>query len=437
VATTLSNHSESIKVLENDSIIVKGDGENSAVLKGGGNIANGVGSISLGIGSTADGKYSFASGNSVASGDYSHSEGVAAVENGVTRYTKAIGKASHAEGEGCHASATGAHAEGMWTDARKNGSHAEGYKTVADGQYSHAEGNESQTIGNISHAEGKNCIAKGRASHAEGWYTIANNEGEHASGKYNVSNGDTQFSIGIGTADNNRKNAFEVKKNGDIYIEGVGGRIQDKLNEISQINKTIEDNEEVIAAALSELDEKVGGITGNNNAVQSIDFINGFIGQSGYNSPLIINSGGGSTPINILGSELELSGRATFRGEAYFIENVQFYKKASSTGGFYETSDETLKNFGEDVAIDLDKIAQLPKKYFSWKDDENNQLNIGTSAQAVKELYPELVSEDKDGKLMVNYAKLSVIALKAIDVLNDEMKRMKNDIDIIKKKLDL
>ena len=245
VAKTLSNHSESIKGLENNSIIVKGDGENSAVLKGGNNIANGIGSISLGKGSTADGKYSFASGNSVASGDYSHSEGVPAVENGVTRYTKAIGRASHAEGEGCHASATGAHAEGMWTDAKKNGSHAEGYKTVAGGQYSHVEGNDSQSIGNISHAEGKNCIANGRASHAEGWYTIANNEGEHASGKYNVSNGDTQFSVGIGTSDNNRKNAFEVKKNGDIYIEGIGGFIGDNSDgskDVATVINNIEHN---------------------------------------------------------------------------------------------------------------------------------------------------------------------------------------------------
>ena len=39
----------------------------------------------------------------------------------------------------------------------------------------------------------------------------------------------------------------------------------------------------------------------------------------------------------------------------------------------------------------------------------------------------------------VNYSveEAQEIALKAIDLLNDEMKKMKNDIDIIKKKLDL
>lgn len=46
---------------------------------------------------------------------------------------------------------------------------------------------------------------------------------EVALGKYNKSNSSTYFSVGIGTSDTDRKNAFEVKQNGDIYIEGVGG----------------------------------------------------------------------------------------------------------------------------------------------------------------------------------------------------------------------
>lgn len=57
---------------------------------------------------------------------------------------------------------------------------------------------------------------------------LLNNEHEVAFGEYNVSNtstepsGQTVFSIGIGTDENDRKNAIEVRKDGSVYmwIEG-------------------------------------------------------------------------------------------------------------------------------------------------------------------------------------------------------------------------
>ena len=116
------------------------------------------------------------------------------------------------------------------------------------------------------HSEGYETRSFGLGSHSDGYNTIAKNVGEHASGIYNVSNGDTQFSIGVGTSEDDRKNAFEVKQNGDIYIEGVEGRIQDKLNEISNINQTIEDNEEVVAATLNELSENINNKCDNSRA---------------------------------------------------------------------------------------------------------------------------------------------------------------------------
>lgn len=101
-----------------------------------------------------------------------------------------------------------------------------------------------------------------------------------------------------------------------------------------------------------------------------------------------------------------------------------YYGSVYACNGFHQTSDERLKDFGNDIEVDLDKLAKLPKKYFTWKDSDNKNINIGTSAQAVQELYPEIVNEDENGTLSIAYDKLSVIALKGIDVLNDKVKSL-------------
>jgi hypothetical protein len=116
----------------------------------------------------------------------------------------------------------------------------EGFRTTASGNMSHAEGQSTTASGINSHAEGTATIASGNSSHAEGSFTKANNDSEHASGQYNISStasttfgdsGNTLFSVGNGTADNARHNAFEIRQNGDIYITSGGTdiKLQDNL----------------------------------------------------------------------------------------------------------------------------------------------------------------------------------------------------------------
>ena len=116
----------------------------------------------------------------------------------------------------------------------------EGVGTFASGNYSHAEGGATSAKGIASHSEGMNARAKGVASHAEGQFTTANNTSEHASGQYNNSvsasttfgdSGNTLFSVGNGTSESARHNAFEIRQNGDIYItkDGQDVKLQDQL----------------------------------------------------------------------------------------------------------------------------------------------------------------------------------------------------------------
>jgi hypothetical protein len=114
----------------------------------------------------------------------------------------------------------------------------------------------------------------------------------------------------------------------------------------------------------------------------------------------------------------------------------------SSTGVYWEnsnlyaTSDERLKDFTGDVEVDFDKLKSIPKKYFKWKSEgPQGKTDIGTSAQKVLSLYPELVSGSEDSYYGVAYDKLSILALAAIDKLHEENEELRNEIKELKERL--
>lgn len=97
------------------------------------------------------------------------------------------------------------------------------------------------------------------------------------------------------------------------------------------------------------------------------------------------------------------------------------------SSGFFQTSDERYKNFNGSILVDLDKLSGLRKEYFTWKEGENKDVQIGMSAQEIQKIYPEIVSEDSEtGKLTVAYDKLSVVALAAVDKLHVENQELKD-----------
>ena len=141
------------------------------------------------------------------------------------KFSAAIGNASHVEGTGNIAPKASVTLEGLDTGATAsfvNGAnHAEGAGNLAGAAASHAEG--------IRNEIGHNAYA----SHAEGIKNTTQNRAEHASGQYNKSNkatdtfgdkGNTLFSVGCGTSDTDRKNAFEVMQDGTCkYLDVATG----------------------------------------------------------------------------------------------------------------------------------------------------------------------------------------------------------------------
>lgn len=210
--------------------------------------------------------------NNVAGGDSSHAEG---------QYNAALGSASHCEGKGFYslyitdwkqrtyrdndyivskwketplgkkegetkihykfsaAIAPFSHIEGMGNITERCGAKFSGLDTGVETVFingsNHAEGVGNYNGGAASHVEGiRNEINKDAyASHAEGIKNTTQNRAEHASGQYNKSNkatdtfgdaGNTLFSIGCGTSDADRKNAFEVMQDGTCkYLDVATG----------------------------------------------------------------------------------------------------------------------------------------------------------------------------------------------------------------------
>ena len=145
-----------------------------------------------------------------------------------------------------------------------------------------------------------------------------------------------------------------------------------------------------------------------------------------------VNSSASGTTIYLLGHTLT----STQKTSTIKSQNIKATcdGKLYASAGFYQSSDERLKNFKSDIEIDLEKLALIPKKHFTWISD--NKQDIGTSAQEIQKLYPEIVNEDDSGYLSVDYAKLSIIALAAIDKLSSEINELKNQINELKKEND-
>lgn len=135
----------------------------------------------------------------------------------------------------------------------------------------------------------------------------------------------------------------------------------------------------------------------------------------------------GTTELNSDGNVYTEKGSLHTQSGNIYADNGNMY-----ANGFYETSDENLKWFTGDIPVDFDALKSIPKQYFIWRNRET-PTNIGTSAQKVQKVYPELVSES-EGHLNVDYAKLSIVALKAIDVLNERIESLEKEIKELKKK---
>lgn len=246
---------------------------------------------------------------------------------------------------------------------------------------------------------------------------------------------ETISSIGIGTSETDRKNAFEVTQNGDIYIYGIGDYNGKYLENVGSVQ-----------AVISNLQESMGGVVENQitySGSNNINISNGTISALGYSFDNILNK------MNIVDAEVRGSlvvdqefisnGFSTFCNNIVlkgsndttsatinaYNGNITTIGTISAANGFYETSDIRKKNVIDELPLDkaYELINNCQSIIYTLKDNTDKQ-QIGLIAQEVREFFPEIVEEDKDGYLSLDYSRLTVVLLRVLKDLIDRVSKL-------------
>ena len=196
---------------------------------------------------------------------------------------------------------------------------------------------------------------------------------------------------------------YGVVKVDDALNSGSTNPVQNGV-----ITRVIIENELVTAAALNDLNNRKANIEDVPVSVNDLDGAGDLALKTDLAGYLPLS--GGTMTGNISGST----------GNAIYMP-----------GGFFQQSDETLKIFMGDIENALDKANKIPTKYFYWLNMPDGPRQLGTSAQKVQELFPEIVSGED--KLSVDYSKLAIVALAAVKELTAKVEDLQKQLDELKK----
>jgi hypothetical protein len=381
-------------------------------------------STAFGYNTLASGFFSFAAGNtslarnwgSVALGEQNLSSGFASFSAGYAN--SAANFASIALGESNVASGTNSFAVGKTSEAKGTNSMALGYNAIANASYTtalgystRANGSYATAIGFSSVADGTNALATGQNTSASGaysssfgWQTNAKALGAMAVGVYNdnTDNPNTSieqstdriFQIGNGNS-GVRSNALTVLRNGNsgvgvtdpVFILDVGARMRIRAT-------------------------------------------------PGFTAGLWLNNEANTASSAFVGmrsdTELGFYGQTGTFGWRFYVNTTT--GNAFLQGGLTQNSDARLKKDIIPLSNSLEAIQQLSGYSYHWKDASNPDEQIGLLAQEIQKVYPQLVKENEQGTLSVNYSGMVPVLLEAIKEQQKQIEELKKMLMLMNEK---
>ncbi len=287
---------------------------------------------------------------------------------------------------------------------------AMGSNTIASGDYSTAMGRSTIADGFLTTAFGDNTHATGQWSMAMGENTIAKSGYETVLGRWNTdytplsSTGwnaaDRLFTIGNGTGSGaSSSNALTVLKNGNIGIGSSNPSAKLDINGALRFTNV----------------DCINGTCPPGGAIRLTPNLH-FNAQT-YSAVIVNwdNGSGDDAPSFRVGN-----------GEASDVFYVNYSGDAWLQGTLSGPSDMRLKKDIIPIENSLERITKLNGYNFYWKNEKlSPNLQTGVIAQELQTLFPDLVKEDMEGVLSVNYIGL-------IPVLIESIKDQQKQIDELK-----
>jgi len=104
-------------------------------------------------------------------------------------------------------------------------------------------------------------------------------------------------------------------------------------------------------------------------------------------------------------------------------------------GDVVVSSDARLKSNIVALGPTLMSLLQIEAKSYTMKDDKEQKQKIGLLAQEVQKVFPELVSEDKNGMLAVNYQALVPVLINALKEQEDNYNKLLESLEMLEKEI--
>ena len=276
------------------------------------------------------------------------------------------------------------------------GQFAVGYATAATGHVAFTSGYSTAASGNYSTAMGESSIASGANSTALGKSTSA-------TGNYSTSLGNST------TASGSQSTALGESSTASGYASLATGR----SNTASGYNATAMGR----ASTASGYYSTVIGY----NATAS-DFASFVIGQ--YNSSGSSATSAGSydvsAPAFVIGNGT--SGTVSDAFKVMFNGDATVSNDLTVSGDVVVSSDARLKSNIVSLGSTLARVLLIDGKTYKMKKD--GKQKIGVLAQDIQKVFPELVSEDDNEMLAVNYQGLVPVLINALKEQDDKISRL-------------